>query len=229
MHICFARNATTEVTNMSTYRSKSNCARSYERNKYTVEKEVKKHCPVCEKAGLPARVFTSHFTKSVPGPKGIITCPTILNNECSFCFNRGHLKSACPAIAANAKQEKKLAYEERRSQQAKEIKTKEIKTKKYQNRFGEYESSDSDEEKIVPLINPVANSGPIGPKPVDVKPIDKSIPTFAEILAREPPKPSLKEEVFQSMFTFTSLPRSSSIQTHNWIDTDDEEEDDENW
>ena len=227
MHICFARNATTEVTNMSTYRSKSNGARSYDRNKYTVEKEVKKHCPVCEKAGLPARVFTSHFTKSVPGPKGIIVCPTILNNECSFCFNRGHLKSACPAVASKEKHDKKLAYEERRSQKAKEIKTP--KSTVYKNRFGEYESSDSDEE------TPVAtkNIGPSGPKPVDVKPIDPSIPTFAEMLAREPPKPtpSLKDEVFQSMFTFTPLGGQTSGGTskHNWIDTDDEEEYDENW
>ena len=166
------------------------------------------------------------------------------------------MKSACPAIAAKEKHEKKLAYEERRSQQAKENKTKDIKTKEnktkenktkenktktaFQNRFVEYESSDSEEEKN-PVVDgfigrsgsgPIGRSGPIGPNPVDVKPIDPSIPTFAEMLAREPPKPSLKEEVFQSMFTFTPLRRTSSTaagsKTQNWIETDDEEED-ENW
>jgi hypothetical protein len=50
----------------------------------------KKFCGVCHKKGLPESVYTSHFTKSVPGNKGVVTCPTILNASCSFCGGKGH-------------------------------------------------------------------------------------------------------------------------------------------
>lgn len=50
----------------------------------------KKFCGVCHKKGLPESVYTSHFTKSVPGNKGIVTCPTILNASCRFCGGKGH-------------------------------------------------------------------------------------------------------------------------------------------
>jgi len=221
--------------------SRSN--RSNVRNKYTVENEPKKYCAVCEKAGHSERVFTSHFTKSVPGPKGIVICPTILNNECSFCFNRGHLKSACPAIAAKEKYEKKLAYKVRRLQKAKDVTKKSAASTAYQNRFGEYESSDSEEEEM--QVATKGHSGPIGPSPVDVKPMDTSIPTFAQVLAREPPKPSLKEELFQTMFTVlrtdsstattkvnaatTAATIASTNQRRSWCELSDDEEEDENW
>jgi len=50
----------------------------------------KKFCGVCKKKGLAESVYTSHFTKSVPGEKGIVVCPTILSATCSYCNQRGH-------------------------------------------------------------------------------------------------------------------------------------------
>ena len=92
--------------------------RDYSRSKYTAaEKPVKKFCGVCQKAGLSEREYTSHFTKSVPGPQGIVICPTILNNECSFCFNFGHFKSACPALAEREKQQKRSEAQDKRFKQ----------------------------------------------------------------------------------------------------------------
>ena len=91
--------------------------RDYSRSKYTAaEKPVKKFCGVCQKAGLSEKEYTSHFTKSVPGPQGIVICPTILNNECSFCFQFGHFKSACPALAQREKQQKRSDMQEKRVQ-----------------------------------------------------------------------------------------------------------------
>ena len=86
------------------------------RSKYTAEKKVKKFCGVCQKAGLSEREYTSHFTKSAPGPQGTVICPTILNNECSFCFDFGHFKSACPALAERNKQQKRTHTQEKRVQ-----------------------------------------------------------------------------------------------------------------
>lgn len=91
--------------------------RDYSRSKFTAaDKQVKKFCGVCQKAGLSEKDYTSHFTKSAPGPQGTVICPTILNNECSFCFDFGHFKSACPALAERNKQQKRTETQEKRVQ-----------------------------------------------------------------------------------------------------------------
>jgi hypothetical protein len=87
--------------------------RNYSRSNENTEK---KFCGVCQKAGLSEKEYTSHFTKSVPGPHGTVICPTILKNECSFCFQFGHFKSACPAIAERERQQKKSEMQEKRLQ-----------------------------------------------------------------------------------------------------------------
>ena len=84
------------------------------RNKYVTDKSVKKFCGVCQKAGLTEKDYTSHFTKSSPGPTGTVICPTILNNECTFCFKTDHFKSACPALVERERLHKKQVCEEKR-------------------------------------------------------------------------------------------------------------------
>jgi len=74
---------------------------------------VKKFCGVCKNAGLPESAYTGHFTKSVPGPKGIVICPTILANECSLCYKRGHFKSACPNLADKARIDKRAMVQDK--------------------------------------------------------------------------------------------------------------------
>ena len=56
----------------------------------------KKYCGVCYKAGKSASEYESHYTKSVPGPNGIITCPVILTSVCKCCGNSGHFYDHCP-------------------------------------------------------------------------------------------------------------------------------------
>ena len=66
-----------------------------QRNRYTKETVQKKYCKVCHKAGKSEKEYTSHFTKSVPGDKGIVVCPTILRNRCVKCNNYGHFADFC--------------------------------------------------------------------------------------------------------------------------------------
>jgi len=80
------------------------------------ERSQKKFCGVCHKVGLSEKEYTSHFTKSSPGPTGIVICPTILNNECSYCFQFGHFKNACPVLAERNRSDKKRVFEETRQQ-----------------------------------------------------------------------------------------------------------------
>jgi len=72
------------------------------------ETEERKFCGVCKKAGKSEKEYTSHFIKSVAGPKGIIVCPTILTAECQFCFKRGHWANEeyCPALKEKKRNDK---------------------------------------------------------------------------------------------------------------------------
>jgi len=58
-------------------------------------KSDKKYCGVCHKAGKPASEYESHYTKSVPGPTGIVTCPMILASVCNRCGQSGHFSDHC--------------------------------------------------------------------------------------------------------------------------------------
>ena len=58
-------------------------------------KMSKPFCKVCFDTGKNPELFSSHFIKNVPGPKGIIVCPTLLALSCLKCNNRGHTISYC--------------------------------------------------------------------------------------------------------------------------------------
>ena len=76
--------------------------------KKTVAKELVllMHCPVCLSAGKSKEEYTSHFVRETPSPQSAVTCPLILNNECSYCREIGHFPSTCSSLA-NLKREKK--------------------------------------------------------------------------------------------------------------------------
>jgi hypothetical protein len=66
----------------------------------------KPYCKVCHDAGKPESEYTSHHVKSLPDKlTGIcsVTCPTLLNTECRFCFNIGHTAKFCPVVADKKK------------------------------------------------------------------------------------------------------------------------------
>lgn len=57
-----------------------------------------KCCTFCKNSGRSRVEYTSHYTKSSPGPEGIVVCPVLLNTECTYCHDLGHLKSRCPKL-----------------------------------------------------------------------------------------------------------------------------------
>jgi len=120
--------------------------RDYSRSKFAAEKPVKKFCGVCQKAGLSEKEYTSHFTKSTPGPQGIVICPTILNNECSFCYQFGHFKSACPALAQREKQQKRSEMQEKRVQSKESVQKQASSISR--GGFSVLDDSDDDEKPI---------------------------------------------------------------------------------
>lgn len=87
-------------------------ATAYSRSNEKKGTPQKKFCGVCHKKGLAESIYTSHFTKSLPGDKGIITCPTILNASCSFCGEKGHWANEkfCRAMRADIKDRSRTHY-----------------------------------------------------------------------------------------------------------------------
>jgi hypothetical protein len=107
----------------------------------------KRFCKVCHDAGKSEKEYTSHFVKSEPGPNGKVVCPTLLAQECRFCFEAGHTAGYCPVIAANKKaEEKALRLAARKEAVEKTPAPKPVVAKKATNVFAALESdSDSDE------------------------------------------------------------------------------------
>ena len=58
----------------------------------------KPFCKVCHDAGKSESEYTSHFVRSDLGPKSKVVCPTLLNLECRFCFEKGHTVSFCSVL-----------------------------------------------------------------------------------------------------------------------------------
>ena len=58
-------------------------------------------CKVCYDAGKPSTEYNSHFVRDQPG--GIVVCPTILNQNCSYCKKQGHTPSCCPKLGGKYK------------------------------------------------------------------------------------------------------------------------------
>jgi hypothetical protein len=57
-----------------------------------------KFCKVCQDAGKTLAEYTSHNVRDTKSPSSHVTCPTLLAQECRFCFNKGHSLKYCPQI-----------------------------------------------------------------------------------------------------------------------------------
>lgn len=60
-------------------------------------------CVFCRSAGKPESIWSSHWVKDAPGPKGKIVCPALLANECGYCHGIGHTPKFCKKLVARNK------------------------------------------------------------------------------------------------------------------------------
>jgi hypothetical protein len=83
---------------------------NYSQSRFS-NKSDKKFCGVCKNAGKPVALYESHFTRSVPGPKGIVMCPTILNAVCNTCGKKGHFTNSkqCPNNKHSLKDNRRMS------------------------------------------------------------------------------------------------------------------------
>jgi hypothetical protein len=156
----------------------------------------KPFCKVCHDAGKSEKEYTNHFVKSVPGPNGKVVCPTLLAQECRFCFKAGHTAGYCPVIATNKKAEEKtlrLAVRKEKRQTPKPNVVK--KTENVFARLG----SDSDSDSDVLVSKKVINKSKINSTKIvsAVKEVNEDFPAL-------PSKPKAAT-VMPTMFGYASV------------------------
>jgi hypothetical protein len=56
------------------------------------------YCKVCHDAGKEESVYLSHFIRETKDPSSKVVCPTLLSQECRYCFKSGHTVKYCKEI-----------------------------------------------------------------------------------------------------------------------------------
>jgi hypothetical protein len=201
----------------------------------------KPYCKVCFDAGKPESMYTSHWVRSLPDAYGNskVTCPTLLETECRFCYKLGHTTKFCPAIEQNKKQKERND----RKLKSTEEKPRSEEKKSAVSIFDVLrDDSESEDEKLpsVQSNQPVIQSK----QPV----IQLKLPTvqpevktgWAEIVAKPKEDPFVKHPAGEARSVFKSLPQSATkpvpstkdyskpLYTKSWADwSDDSESDDD--
>ena len=207
----------------------------------------KPYCKVCFDAGKPESEYTSHWVRSLPDRSGktTVTCPTLLDTECRYCYNFGHTAKFCPAIKQH---EKEREQADRRAKAAAVEKTKpKVQEKKSGSVFAALMDSDSEEEekpvKVSKVSKPVENY-PVLCAPVKnvEKPTQEVKTGWAAIVAKpaeekkfEPTKRTglvlmsdyIKIEPKVEVKKPAPWTKKQPVVTKSWADESDSEDEDE--
>jgi len=136
--------------------SRNNNARSNTRSAPTP------FCKVCMDAGKSKQEYTSHWVKSNDRLTGtmIITCPTLLSQECRYCHEFGHTAKYCHSLAD------KIKYDEKEPSSHFADKKKDQKVADKKATFDVLAYDSSDEEKQVKQKSKPKPVVVAAPKPV---------------------------------------------------------------
>ena len=105
-----------------------------------VSKSKAMHCKVCEDAGKPNSVITSHCPKN---RDGFTVCPTLLSQECRNCLKKGHTVKYCTKTIQPVKMDPLNQYKNNKA-------AKQLMIDVARAFDALYESSD-DEEELKPV------------------------------------------------------------------------------
>ena len=118
----------------------------------------KPFCKVCQDAGKPESEYTSHYVRSLPDQNGNtkVTCPTLNNTECRYCYKLGHTTKFCPVITENSKRYKRDDIKK----QEKPIEKAPQKKKNTSFDLLSIDSDNEEEEEDFPVVNIAKNDFP---------------------------------------------------------------------
>jgi len=199
----------------------------------------KKYCGICHKAGKPASEYESHYTKSVPGPSGIVTCPLILASVCNRCGKSGHFSDHCSMKKPLPPKNNRLSSRVAAPAPAP------APVRSYANTYAALAADDDEEEVVKPVV--VKQQ----PKMTVEKEIASLAPngvSFAAMLLKPAPAPVVEtgfklspniqtllasEEKSEKLLLAERIIAERSTSKHrSWVefsDDEEEDEDDENW
>ena len=108
-----------------------------------------KFCKVCFDAGKHESIYKSHYVKDKVGSNGLVVCPTLLNQKCRYCHEKGHTIKFCKVLQNKEKYNKKKMR--RTTYQDTIIETKttpsnKLNSNKVLNQFASLMGDDSDNE-----------------------------------------------------------------------------------
>lgn len=215
--------------------SRTTVSRKTSRNTASVSATEKPFCGVCFNSGKTEKEYTSHYTKSVPGAKGLVCCPTILQHTCEYCKEKGHFKANCHIL----KQKEKMKMKQIEKNDYKPINHKNTqiilnnppaKKSTFSLAFGEDSDDEEDNIKKKEIIR-VANEEKV---PAEVIFVPKQYKISYSMIAKTPVKEKLtipiqtvKKSIQElSLFDFAKTPVKKNI-WHSWADDDYWESDDE--
>jgi hypothetical protein len=208
-----------------------------------VQATKKPYCKVCFDAGKPESEYTSHWVRSLPDRNGksTVTCPTLLDTECRYCYKFGHTAKFCPAI----KQQEKERERAKKVEAAEKTKPK-VQEKKSASVFAALMDSDSDdEEKVSKKVSKPVENYPVLCAPVKKVEVEKKeVKTgWAAIAAKpaevkkavEPTKPTglvmlsdyIKPEPKVEEKKPAPWVAKTPVVTKSWADWSDSEDEDE--
>jgi len=115
----------------------------FRNNKSATASNTSKFCKVCLDAGKTEAEYRSHFTRETSEQNSKVVCPTLLKQECRYCYKNGHTIKYCPTLKEKERCEKRLQYS------AKDTFVSKATTNKAQKNVFACLECDSDEEKRV--------------------------------------------------------------------------------
>jgi hypothetical protein len=120
-------------------------------------KNTKKFCKICQDAGKSELEYTSHYSRETPDPKSKVVCPTLIAQDCRYCFKKGHTVKYCPTIKQNEKYKRRNEAFDKYNQQKisateSKGKTKETAKNIFAALCDDEESDSSDEKEEFPTI-----------------------------------------------------------------------------
>lgn len=177
----------------------------------------KPFCKVCCDAGKSEKEYTSHFVKDRDGKT---TCPTLLNQECRYCFQAGHTVKFCEVLKKREQEKEQYAKECARVERVKiaEEKKKPTSTPVANSRGGGFASlaDDSDSDEASPRATAAYKKGQAYFEQVDLS-LTMEFPGAAKfcranglsigavMLNTEKPKPKTQEEEFPALSANVTL------------------------
>jgi len=180
----------------------------------------KQCCKVCKDAGKPEAAYSNHYVKD---KSGRVTCPTLLSQQCRYCFKSGHTVKFCTILKEKQEQEKNPTNNTRQISKPVAPKKKEVK-KSNVFAYLDINSDDSDSETESAEVEEFPTLSAVKAATTSVQMTNPN--SYASILSK--PKPQVEQDIKQKIVVLPIVIKK--MEKISWVDaesSDEEESDDE--